>query len=56
VRSLERGERVYLAMTSRGYAGSMPETATGRLQIRAADVTFLATLAVLLTLVVVVSV
>ncbi len=56
VRSLERGERVYLAMTSRGYAGSMPDTATSRLQIRAADVTFLTTLTALLTLVVVVSV
>ena len=56
VRSLERGERVYLAMSSRGYAGSMPEAATSSLQIRAADVTFLTTLAVLLTLVAVVSV
>ncbi|HET7519386.1 MAG TPA: CbiQ family ECF transporter T component, partial [Actinomycetes bacterium] len=24
IRSYERGERVYLAMVSRGYAGSMP--------------------------------
>ena len=31
VRSLERGERVYLAMMGRVYDGSMPETATGRL-------------------------
>ena len=28
VRSYERGERVYLAMASRGYAGHMPRTAT----------------------------
>ena len=27
IRSYERGERVYLAMLSRGYTGVMPETA-----------------------------
>jgi cobalt/nickel transport system permease protein len=29
VRSYERGERVYLAMVSRGYDGSMPDVGTG---------------------------
>jgi cobalt/nickel transport system permease protein len=29
VRSYERGERVYLAMASRGYTGTMPELAAG---------------------------
>jgi cobalt/nickel transport system permease protein len=29
VRAFERGERVYLAMASRGYEGSLPETLTG---------------------------
>jgi cobalt/nickel transport system permease protein len=51
VRSLERGERVYLAMTSRGYAGSMPDTALDRPALRAADLSFLAGLAMLLILV-----
>lgn len=51
VRSLERGERVYLAMLSRGYDGSMPATAVEPLSLRAADVSFLATLAVVLALV-----
>jgi cobalt/nickel transport system permease protein len=31
LRSYYRGERVYLAMLSRGYQGTMPETAGGRL-------------------------
>jgi cobalt/nickel transport system permease protein len=30
LRSFHRGERVYLAMLSRGYQGTMPETAPGR--------------------------
>ncbi len=30
VRAFERGERVYLAMASRGYEGSMPTTLTGQ--------------------------
>jgi cobalt/nickel transport system permease protein len=30
LRSFNRGERVYLAMLSRGYNGTMPETAAGR--------------------------
>jgi cobalt/nickel transport system permease protein len=30
LRSYHRGERVYLAMLSRGYDGRMPETAAGR--------------------------
>ena len=51
VRSLERGERVYLAMLSRGYSGSMPATAVERLALRAVDVSFLATLAALLVLI-----
>lgn len=51
VRSLERGERVYLAMLSRGYDGSMPATAVEPLALRAADVSFLAALAVVLALV-----
>ena len=51
VRSLDRGERVYLAMTSRGYDGSMPETAVERLTLRPADVGFLVALAVALALI-----
>jgi cobalt/nickel transport system permease protein len=53
VRSLERGERVYLAMTSRGYAGAMPETATSRQEMGAADALFLSAMTALLVLVVV---
>jgi len=30
LRSFRRGERIYLAMLSRGYQGTMPETAVGR--------------------------
>ncbi len=51
VRSLERGERVYLAMLSRGYSGSMAATAVERLALRTVDVSFLAALAVLLVLI-----
>jgi cobalt/nickel transport system permease protein len=54
LRSLERGERVHLAMRSRLYDGSMPRTATGSFETRTADVLFLASLAVLLVLIVVV--
>jgi cobalt/nickel transport system permease protein len=51
VRSLERGERVYLAMLSRGYSGGMPALAIERLTLRAADVSFLAALVPLLVLI-----
>lgn len=47
LRSYERGERVYLAMVARGYAGAMPRLAG--LAFRRADTVFLA--ALLLTLV-----
>jgi cobalt/nickel transport system permease protein len=47
LRSYERGERVYLAMLARGYAGTMPRLAV--LAFRRADTVFLA--ALLLTLV-----
>jgi cobalt/nickel transport system permease protein len=46
LRSYERGERVYLAMLSRGYAGAMPRLAV--LAFRRADVAFLAALALTL--------
>jgi cobalt/nickel transport system permease protein len=46
LRSHARGERVYLAMMSRGYAGSMPRA--GELAFAPADLAFLATLAALL--------
>ena len=51
VRSLGRGERVYLAMTSRGYDGTMPATAVERFEIRPADLSFLFSLATGLVLV-----
>ena len=51
VRSLERGERVYLAMTSRGYEGGMPAAAVEPLSLRRADVWFLAALVAALALV-----
>jgi cobalt/nickel transport system permease protein len=54
VRSLERGERVHLAMRSRLYDGSMPRTATGATETRTTDVLFLTSLAVVLVLIVVV--
>ena len=46
LRSYERGERVYLAMLARGYAGTMPRLAV--LAFRRADVAFLAALALTL--------
>ncbi|MGH3793878.1 MAG: cobalt ECF transporter T component CbiQ [Pseudonocardiaceae bacterium] len=36
VRTFERGERVYLAMASRGYTGTLPATLTGTAASRAA--------------------
>lgn len=46
LRSYERGERVYLAMLARGYAGAMPRL--GVLAFRRADTAFLAALALTL--------
>jgi cobalt/nickel transport system permease protein len=46
LRSYERGERVYLAMLARGYAGAMPRFAA--LAFRRTDTAFLATLALTL--------
>ena len=46
LRSYERGERVYLAMLARGYAGAMPRLAV--LAFRRADTVFLAALALTL--------
>ena len=46
LRSYERGERVYVAMLARGYAGAMPRLAV--LAFRRADTAFLATLALTL--------
>jgi len=46
IRSLERGERVHLAMVSRGFRGTMPATVTAPLSLGAGDVVFLAALAV----------
>jgi len=54
LRSLERGERVHLAMMGRLFDGRVPETATGHLETGAADVLFLSSVAVSLILVVVV--
>lgn len=48
VRALERGERVYLAMLSRGYAGSIPGGLSVPLTLRRSDAAFLAGLAALL--------
>jgi cobalt/nickel transport system permease protein len=45
LRTHARGERVYLAMLSRGYAGAMPALDT--LRVRAADVAFVAAVATL---------
>lgn len=42
VRSLERGERVYLAMLSRGFTGAMPRSTTEDLALRRPDIAFLA--------------
>jgi cobalt/nickel transport system permease protein len=46
LRSYERGERVYLAMLARGYAGAMPRLAV--LAFRRTDTVFLAALALTL--------
>jgi cobalt/nickel transport system permease protein len=46
LRSYERGERVYVAMIARGYAGTMPRLAV--LAFRRADTAFLAALALTL--------
>ena len=46
LRSYERGERVYLAMVARGYAGAMPRLRA--LAFRPADTAFLAALALTL--------
>jgi cobalt/nickel transport system permease protein len=46
LRSYERGERVYLAMLARGYAGTMPRLAA--LAFRRSDVAFVAALALAL--------
>jgi len=51
VRSLERGERVYLAMLGRGYSGGAPSATADRPTLRAADVAFVALLALALGLV-----
>jgi cobalt/nickel transport system permease protein len=48
LRSFHRGERVYLAMLSRGYQGTMPETAAGRFGL--GEILFLAISPVLLFL------
>ncbi len=48
IRSLERGERVYLAMASRGYDGGMPTMASDRMEVRAMDFAFLSALVVML--------
>ena len=42
IRSLHRGERVYLAMASRGFTGAAPATVTTPLTLRATDVVFAA--------------
>jgi cobalt/nickel transport system permease protein len=44
IRSLERGERVHLAMTSRGYTGGMPTTVTAPRVLAPRDVAFAAAL------------
>jgi cobalt/nickel transport system permease protein len=48
LRSYERGERVYVAMLARGYAGAMPRLSV--LAFGRADVVFLAALATLVPL------
>lgn len=50
LRSLQRGERVYLAMTSRGFDGGVPSTIVASPVLRAADVAFVGGLAILLLL------
>jgi cobalt/nickel transport system permease protein len=49
IRSLERGERVYLAMASRGYTGGTPSTIVTPLALRTADGVFAVGLAVVLS-------
>jgi cobalt/nickel transport system permease protein len=48
LRSFHRGERVYMAMLSRGYHGTMPETKATRLGLR--EIIFLSLLPLLLFL------
>jgi cobalt/nickel transport system permease protein len=50
IRSLERGERVYLAMASRGYTGGTPTALVAPLALRAVDVAFGAVLVGVLVL------
>jgi cobalt/nickel transport system permease protein len=45
VRALERGERVYLAMISRGYTGALPALGGDQLVLRTTDLGFLTALA-----------
>ena len=49
LRSLQRGERVYLAMASRGFAGGVPVTVTGPMTLRGIDVAFVVALVAALT-------
>jgi cobalt/nickel transport system permease protein len=42
LRSLQRGERVYLAMASRGFSGGVPVTVTGAMSLGLRDVVFVA--------------
>lgn len=53
LRSLQRGERVHLAMMGRLYDGRMPETATAPQKTDATDVLFLTSVATSLVLIVV---
>lgn len=48
IRSLERGERVYLAMTSRGYAGGIPVAVSAPLVLGRVDALFAGALVVAL--------
>ena len=50
IRSLERGERVYLAMASRGYRGGIPVAVSAPLVLGRPDVAFAAALAAALGL------
>jgi cobalt/nickel transport system permease protein len=45
IRALERGERVYLAMISRGYTGALPALGGDQLVLRTTDLGFLTALA-----------
>jgi cobalt/nickel transport system permease protein len=51
VRSFERGERVYLAMLSRGYSGGIPATLSQPLSLDVADIAFASGLAGILALI-----